>query len=43
MNENNQQEDVPQWRILLSIILAIIFLTIALPFYLVNELFKKFS
>lgn len=41
MNENNQQEDVPQWRILLSIILAVAFLSIALPFYLVNELFKK--
>jgi len=39
MNEN--QEDVPQWRILVSIILAVIFLTIALPFYLINELFKK--
>ena len=42
MNENKNQE-VPQWRVLLSIILAIIFLTIALPFYLVNELFKKLS
>lgn len=40
MNEN---EEVPQWRVLLSILLAIVFLTIALPFYLVHELFKKIS
>jgi hypothetical protein len=42
MNANENQE-VPQWRVLISIIIAIIFLTIALPFYLVNELFKKLS
>ena len=38
MNENEQ---VPQWRVLLSILLAIVFLTVALPFYLIYELFKK--
>jgi hypothetical protein len=40
---NTNEENVPQWRIIISIFLAIVFLTVALPFYLINELFKKLS